>query len=99
VAGRIDPAIADRLLTAAVAAPSAHNRQTLAICRSGGCRLEGSVSHTDGQPACARMAWRTATIPDDVARRSWFVRMRASLEAPLLILVCFDIRDMDQYPV
>lgn len=96
VVGHIKPAVIDRLLTAAVSAPSAHNRQPWRfaileeavwkdrLAREMGNRLrEDRLADGDDPEEVER----------DVARS--YARIT---EAPLVILVCLDTRDMDQYP-
>lgn len=96
VAARISHAVIDRLLLAAASAPSAHNRQPwrfailddapwkdrLAIAM--GSRLREDRLADGDDPV---------DIERDVARS--YARIT---EAPVVILVCFDIKDMDQYP-
>jgi coenzyme F420-0:L-glutamate ligase / coenzyme F420-1:gamma-L-glutamate ligase len=96
VVAKIKPAVIDRLLTAAVSAPSAHNRQPWRfaileeavwkdrLAREMGNRLrEDRLADGDDPEEVER----------DVARS--YARIT---EAPLVILVCLDTRDMDQYP-
>jgi coenzyme F420-0:L-glutamate ligase / coenzyme F420-1:gamma-L-glutamate ligase len=96
VAGRIDPAIADRLLTAAISAPSAHNRQPwrFAVLEDAVWK-ERLAIQMGNRLREDRLA--DGDDPDDVARD--VARSYARItEAPLVILVCFDACDMDQYP-
>jgi coenzyme F420-0:L-glutamate ligase / coenzyme F420-1:gamma-L-glutamate ligase len=96
VVAKIKPAVIDRLLTAAVSAPSAHNRQPWRfaileeavwkerLAKEMGNRLrEDRLADGDDPDGVER----------DVARS--YARIT---EAPLVILVCLDTRDMDQYP-
>ena len=92
----VSPAVVDRLLLAAAAAPSAHNRQPwrFAILEQGiwkerlakamGDRLRHDRLADGDDPA---------DVERDVARS--YARIT---EAPVVILVCLDARDMDQYP-
>jgi len=86
----------EHLLLAATRAPSAHNRQPWrfavlqddvskrALARAMGERLRAD-RRTDGDPVTA--------IEADIARS------HARIEgAPIVIVVCVDIRDMDHYP-
>jgi len=96
VAARIDQAIAERLLTAAISAPSAHNRQPwrFAVVEDAVWKERLAVQ-MGNRLREDRLA--DGDDPEDVARD--VARSHARItEAPLLILVCFDIRDMDQYP-
>jgi coenzyme F420-0:L-glutamate ligase / coenzyme F420-1:gamma-L-glutamate ligase len=96
VAAKIHPTVVDRLLTAAISAPSAHNRQPWrfavledAVWKERLAREMGSRLRED------RLA--DGDDPGDVARD--VARSYARItEAPLVILVCLDTRDMDQYP-
>lgn len=92
----ISPELLDQLLVAAVAAPSAHNRQpwrfavmrpgrtTTALARSMGERLRRD-RHCDGDPEAA--------IAADVERS--YARI---LGAAAVIVVCLSMQDMDVYP-
>ena len=93
---RLDPALVERLLRAAAWAPSAHNRQpwrfALIEDRAGKERLATAMGErlradrlADGDAP--------AVIERDV------VRSHARItEAPLLILVCLCMEEMDRYP-
>jgi F420 biosynthesis protein FbiB-like protein len=96
VAAKVNPNLVDRLLLAATSAPSAHNRQPWRfaildeatwkhrLAKSMGNRLrEDRLADGDDPEEVER----------DVARS--YARIT---EAPLVILVCLDTRDMDQYP-
>jgi coenzyme F420-0:L-glutamate ligase / coenzyme F420-1:gamma-L-glutamate ligase len=92
---QIGPAIVERLLRAATQAPSAHNRQpwrfvvlddnpakkNLATAMGQRLRKDRAADGDDPQ-----------VIEADVARS--YSRIT---EAPVVILVCMDIRDMDEY--
>jgi coenzyme F420-0:L-glutamate ligase / coenzyme F420-1:gamma-L-glutamate ligase len=92
---QIDPAVIERLLRAATQAPSAHNRQPwrfavlddtapkkmLAIAMGQRLRKDRTDDGDDPQ-----------AIEADVARS--YSRIT---EAPVVILVCMDVRDMDEY--
>ncbi len=93
---RIDPARVERLLAAAAWAPSAHNRQPWRfaliedgvwkerLARAMGERLRADRL-ADGDPPLA--------VERDVARSHARI-----MEAPLLILVCLSMAEMDRYP-
>jgi len=96
VAGKLSPAVVDRLLSAAIAAPSAHNRQPwrFAILDDAVWK-ERLATEMGNRLREDRLA--DGDDPDDVARD--VARSYARItEAPLVILVCLDTRDMDQYP-
>lgn len=92
----IDHSIIERILLAATQAPSAHNRQPwrFAVLDDGtgkdrlasamGERLRRDRSADGDDPQA---------IENDVARS--YARIT---EAPVVIVVCLDIRDMDRYP-
>jgi coenzyme F420-0:L-glutamate ligase/coenzyme F420-1:gamma-L-glutamate ligase len=94
--GPIDESAIERILLAAMQAPSAHNRQPwrfavlddraskVSLATAMGQRLRQDRS-ADGDD--------TKVIEDDVARS--YARIA---EAPAVIVVCLDIRDMDRYP-
>ena len=92
----IDNSVIERILLAATQAPSAHNRQPWRFAVLGdraskvklaiamGQRLRGDRTADGDDPQ---------VIEDDVARS--YARIT---EAPVVIVVCLDIRDMDRYP-
>jgi coenzyme F420-0:L-glutamate ligase / coenzyme F420-1:gamma-L-glutamate ligase len=90
---KIKPGVVERLLTAAVSAPSAHNRQPWrfaivedAIWKD---RLATKMGHRLREDRLA-----DGDDPDDVERD--VARSYARItEAPLVILVCLDTRDME----
>jgi coenzyme F420-0:L-glutamate ligase/coenzyme F420-1:gamma-L-glutamate ligase len=94
--GPIDESAIERILLAATQAPSAHNRQPWRFAVLGdraskvklaiamGQRLRGDRTADGDDPQ---------VIEDDVARS--YARIT---EAPVVIVVCLDIRDMDRYP-
>jgi coenzyme F420-0:L-glutamate ligase/coenzyme F420-1:gamma-L-glutamate ligase len=95
-AAEVDPGLVDRLLLAAAAAPSAHNRQPwrFAILEDAVWkhRLATAMGNRLRQDRLA-----DGDDPDEVERD--VARSHARItEAPLVILVCLDTRDMDQYP-
>jgi coenzyme F420-0:L-glutamate ligase/coenzyme F420-1:gamma-L-glutamate ligase len=96
VVGKIHPTVVDRLLTAAISAPSAHNRQPWRFAV-----LEDAVWKerlaTEMGTRLREDRLADGDDPDDVARD--VARSYARItQAPLVIVVCLDIRDMDQYP-
>lgn len=92
----VPPALVEILLTAAVWAPSAHNRQPwrfvviqtqdvkLMLAQAMGARLRDDLTAS---------AVPEAGIAADVARSQ-----ERLTSAPLLILVCLTLAEMDQYP-
>lgn len=94
--GSIDGLAIERLLGAAMQAPSAHNRQPwrfavlddrtskVKLATAMGQRLRKDRTADGNDPQA---------IEDDVGRS--YARIA---EAPVVIVVCVDIRDMDRYP-
>jgi len=92
----IDRAIIDRLLFAATRAPSAHNRQPWRFAvledRSGKEALATAMGRRLRQD-------RTADGDDPKAIEADAARSYARItEAPAVVVVCIDMRDMDPYP-
>jgi len=92
----IDRAIIDRLLLAATRAPSAHNRQPWRFAvledRSGKEALATAMGRRLRQD-------RTADGDDPKAIEADAARSYARItEAPAVVVVCIDMRDMDPYP-
>jgi F420 biosynthesis protein FbiB-like protein len=88
--------VVDRLLAAAIAAPSAHNRQPwrFAILDDAASQERLAVAMGNRLRADRRADGDDADdIERDVARS--YARIT---EAPLAILVCLDLGDMDPYP-
>lgn len=94
--GPIARAVIERLLLAATQAPSAHNRQPW--------RFAVLADAADKEILAAAMGQRlrqdrTADGDDPQAIEADVGRSYARLtEAPAVIVVCIDTRDMDQYP-
>lgn len=92
----IDRAIIDRMLLAATRAPSAHNRQPWRFAvldeRSGKEALAAAMGRRLRQDRTAD-GDNPQAIEADVARS--YARIT---QAPAVIVVCVDMRDMDQYP-
>lgn len=94
--GPIDRAVIERLLLAATQAPSAHNRQPWRFAvlddRAGKKTLAAAMGQRLRQD-------RTADGDDPQAIEADVARSYARLtEAPAVIVICVDIRDMDPYP-
>jgi len=96
LSGPIDELVIERILVAATQAPSAHNRQPWRFVV-----LDDRASKVKLATAMGQRLRRDRTadgddpqaIEDDVARS--YARIT---EAPVVIVVCLDIRDMDRYP-
>jgi len=95
-AAEVNPTVVDRLLLAAAAAPSAHNRQPWRFAILDEARWKDRLAEAMGDRLRQdRLADGDdpADVERDVARS--YARIT---EAPIVILVCLDARDMDQYP-
>jgi coenzyme F420-0:L-glutamate ligase/coenzyme F420-1:gamma-L-glutamate ligase len=92
----VDRAIVERLLTAATWAPSAHNRQPW---RFAVIKDDNTKEHlADAMNAVLRTDLAADGLPpDQIAAQA--SRRRARLtRAPILILLCMTMADMDDYP-
>ena len=91
----IGRAVIERLLFAATQAPSAHNRQPWRFVV-----LEGADKNTLATAMGRRLRQdRTADGDDPQAIEQDVGRSHARItEAPVVIVVCVDMRGMDQYP-
>ncbi len=96
VAGAVSAESIDRLLAAAAAAPSAHNRQPwrFAILDDAAAK-ERLASAMGNRLREDRLA--DGDDPDEVARDVGRSYARIT-EAPLAVLACLDTADMDRYP-
>jgi len=93
---QIGPAVIERLLYAATQAPSAHNRQPWRFAVLDDGALKSTLATAMGQRLRKD---RTADGDDPQAIEADVARSyRRITEAPVVILVCVDIRDMDEYP-
>jgi coenzyme F420-0:L-glutamate ligase/coenzyme F420-1:gamma-L-glutamate ligase len=93
--GLIDAQIIERLLLAATQAPSAHNRQPWRFAVLDDSTSKDKLAAAMGQRLRAD---RTADGDDAAAIEVDVARSFARLtQAPLVIVVCVDGRDMDQY--
>lgn len=92
----IDRAVIERLLRAATQAPSAHNRQPWRFAVLDDAATKGTLASAMG----ARLRQdRSADGDDPQAIEADVARSYARLtEAPAVILVCVETRDMDEYP-
>jgi coenzyme F420-0:L-glutamate ligase / coenzyme F420-1:gamma-L-glutamate ligase len=96
LAGSVDRAIIERILLAATQAPSAHNRQPWRFAV-----LEESAAKEALAAAMGRRLRddRTADGDNPEAIEADVARSHARITgAPVVIVVCVDMRDMDQYP-
>jgi F420 biosynthesis protein FbiB-like protein len=95
-AGELDGGLVDRLLAAAAAAPSAHNRQPwrFAILEDAAWK-ERLAAAMGGRLREDRLA--DGDDPGDVARDVERSHARIT-QAPLVILACLYAADMDHYP-
>jgi len=92
----IGRAIIERLLLAATLAPSAHNRQPWRFAVLDERRAKERLANAMGERLRED---RMADGDDQQAVEADVARSYARItEAPLIIVVCANIRDMDQYP-
>jgi F420 biosynthesis protein FbiB-like protein len=92
----VAPAIVERLVQAASAAPSAHNRQPWRFAVTTDAEAKAKLARAMGQQLAAdrsRDGDDAEAIRADVARS--FARIAG---APVVILVCLTLDDMDAYP-
>jgi F420 biosynthesis protein FbiB-like protein len=93
---QISPTVIERLLHAATQAPSAHNRQPWRFVVLDDIALKKTLAAAMGQRLRRD---RTADGDDPQAIEADVARSYSRLTAaPVVILVCVDIRDMDEYP-
>ncbi len=88
--------LVERLLSTAVYAPSAHNRQPWRFCV-----VQGNDAKTKLADAMAN-EFRRDLLTDNMASAEVEVRVEASRSrissTPLLVVVCLDMSEMDAYP-
>lgn len=92
----IEPALIERLLTAAHQAPSAHNRQPWRFV----LLEDGSTRHRLAEAMAA--SWRSDQLADEADPDLVAARAARSIEritsAPAAILPCLDLTALDVYP-
>ncbi len=92
----VPPDLIEQMLTAAVWAPSAHNRQPLRFAVIETAVTKQTLAAAMGQQLQADL--QADDVPPHViaadVNRSW----QRITQAPLLILVCLSMADMDSYP-
>ena len=92
----IASSLVEQLLSTAVYAPSAHNRQPWRFCV-----VQGKDAKTSLADAMAN-EFRRDLLADNMPSAEVEVRVEASRSrigsAPLLIVVCLDMSEMDAYP-
>ena len=94
--GPIERALIERILLAATQAPSAHNRQPWRLAVLDDAAAKENLAVVMGKRLRQD---RTADGDDAQAIAADVARSYARLtEAPAVIVICVDIRDMDQYP-
>jgi coenzyme F420-0:L-glutamate ligase / coenzyme F420-1:gamma-L-glutamate ligase len=93
---QIGPTVIERLLRAAAQAPSAHNRQPWRFVVLDQIASKKTLATAMGQRLRQD---RTADGDDLQAIEADVVRSYSRItEAPVVIVVCIDMRDMDEYP-
>lgn len=92
----VPPDLVDRLLTAATWAPSAHNRQPwrFAVIRSAASKER--LAQAMGQKL--RIDLTADGVPSELIEKDAGRSHQRITAAPLLILLCLSMIDMDQYP-
>lgn len=92
----VPPDLVDRLLTAATWAPSAHNRQPwrFAVIRSAASKER--LAQAMGQKLRTDLA--ADGVPPELIEKDAGRSHQRITAAPLLILLCLSMIDMDQYP-
>jgi F420 biosynthesis protein FbiB-like protein len=92
----VPTALAERLIDAAARAPSAHNRQPWRFCVVRTPQRKLALAESMGQRLRAD---RERDGDDQAAIEADLQRSRARIvEAPMLVLVCASMEDMDRYP-
>lgn len=92
----VPQALVDKLLTAAIWAPSAHNRQPWRFVVISALEKKSQLAQAMGdrlKKDLTRDGVETNVIENDVSRS-----YRRITAAPLLVLVCLSMEDMDSYP-
>jgi coenzyme F420-0:L-glutamate ligase/coenzyme F420-1:gamma-L-glutamate ligase len=88
--------VVERLLTAAVWAPSAHNRQPWRFAVVEDAAQKQSLASAMG--ARLRSDLRNDGVPEDVIEKDAARSYARMTGAPLLIVLCLSMADMDVYP-
>jgi coenzyme F420-0:L-glutamate ligase / coenzyme F420-1:gamma-L-glutamate ligase len=92
----ISDVVIDRMISSAVCAPSAHNRQPWRFCILK--RLEAKTKLADAMAEeFQRDLLRDKVPAADVATRISQSRARI-ISSPLVVILCMDISEMDTYP-
>lgn len=86
----------NELLTAAIWAPSAHNRQPWRFAVVRGAPAKARLAYTLGQKLRADLT--TDGVPADLIEKDALRSYQRLTTAPLLILLCLSMADMDHYP-
>lgn len=92
----IPDALISELLTAATWAPSAHNRQPWRFAVVRGAAARARLAHALGQKLRADLTADGA--PADLIEKEVTRSYQRITAAPLLILLCLSMADMDSYP-
>lgn len=93
---KVGPAVIERLLRAATQAPSAHNRQPWRFVVLDDIAQKQTLATAMGQDLRKD---RTADGDDPQAIEADVARSYSRItKAPVVVLVCIDIREMDEYP-
>ena len=92
----VPPALVEQLLTAAIWAPSAHNRQPWRFAVITGSETKRSLAAAMGQKL--RSDLTADKVPANVIEKDVSRSYQRITGAPLLVLLCQSMQDMDSYP-
>ncbi len=92
----IPPDLIEQMLTAAIWAPSAHNRQPWRFAVIETAATKQTLAAAMGQQLQADL--QADNVPPRVAAAGVNRSYQRITQAPLLILVCLSMADMDSYP-
>ena len=92
----VPPALVEQLLTAAIWAPSAHNRQPWRFAVITGSETKRSLAAAMGQKL--RSDLTADKVPANVIEKDVSRSYQRITDAPLLVLLCQSMQDMDSYP-
>lgn len=92
----VPQALIEKLITAAMWAPSAHNRQPWRFAVITGRETRHELAAAMGEQL--RTDLTADGVPPEIVKKDVGRSYRRMTDAPLLILVCLSMEDMDHYP-